>query len=209
MKVHLALLAGLLISTSASADVLATYTRQLPNSDVLTVSITDEKSSYPYCKGKEARAVTSSGGMEFKFARGCWSVPAKNFIAVEMYAYSDGREIAFPIKMDELKPTPEFDAMLNSPEPVAGVKVAPQITNTGSIQTEKPSLTDVFAAGSCVMVQQAMDDAKTKDEKAFAARLRASLAAGLKLKDEELNSYCFDMLAATKAIADAEEKSLQ
>ncbi len=201
MKTHLAALTGLLFSISANADVVATFTKQQANSDVLTVSIANEQSTNPHCRGKEARAVTSSGGMDFQLANGCWSVEGKDFISVEMYAYSDGREISFPIKMQDLQLTPKFAAMFASFNP----ELVRAVAATDSNDDDKPSITDAFAAGSCVMVQQALDDAKTQQEKAFAGKLRATLATSLQLREAELNDYCFKMLAATKALADAEE----
>lgn len=114
MLARIALIAGLLVSTAATAEVLGTFTHHGQNSDEIVVSITNDKPASPYCKGKAAESVIVSGGMEFKFATGCWGVIKHGVLYVEMYTYSDGREISFPILMSELQLTPKFEAKLES-----------------------------------------------------------------------------------------------
>lgn len=196
MKTYLAILAGVFISTSASADVVATASMQQSNSDVVTVYMTDQQSDHPSCRGKEASAVISYGSMESNLGRGCWSVDG-NFISVELYAYSDGREMSFPIPMEDLQVTPLFQETVNA-QPVAAVSPAP-IENGG------PVITDVFAAGSCAMVQKAVDDAVTQEERAFAGRQRADLAASLKVSDADLNGYCWEMMKNARFLVDTSE----
>ena len=114
MKAYLVLLAGVFISTIASADVVATARLQQSNSDVIVVSITNELPAGQYCAGLAASAVISSPTMDFNLGNGCWTFGGNDFISLELYANSDGREMSFPVGLGYLLTTPEFKVLLDA-----------------------------------------------------------------------------------------------
>lgn len=191
MKVRCALLVGLLISTSASAETLGTFTREQANSDKLTIVLNTEKSTHPYCRGKtEALSYTTDSGMRFRQARGCWSLPgADGRIPVHLYRYSDGSEIAAFIDRNELKLSPRAE---EAAQRVRAQTVADTDT-TGSLADAVASTPDkmsMYYAGVCEAMNLSAAYAQSPDQKEIVAKLRDAIAKTAEVEPGMVADYC-------------------
>lgn len=193
MRLRIALLAGLLISTSANAEVLGTFTRELANSDKQTIVLMTEKSTHPYCNGKtEALSFTSDSGMRFRQARGCWDLPGSNGqIPVHLYRYSDGSEIAAFIDRRELK----LSARAEESAQRQRAQVTPVVDakTTGSLADavqSTPDTASVYYAGVCEAMQLSAAYAKSADQKEIVAKLRDAIAQTAQVEPELVADYC-------------------
>ena len=199
MKLGFALLAGLLISTSANAGDIGVFAQQQANSDILTVVIADNISTHPYCKGQlEARAIMTWGGSDRGFARGCWRPSSdRKTVFVEMYAYSDGREISFPIKAADIKvidgfrlrgflTLPEQDAKPKS-ERTSAKSDADELYGAATSTRDDVSM---YYAGVCEAMRLAEANAQTPEQKKMADAIRDAIVKTTDTEAKLVDDYC-------------------
>jgi hypothetical protein len=212
MKVGFVLFAALMINGAAIAETMGTWTQEQNNSDILTVEFTDTVSTLPACHGElEALAHTSSLGEDFRLARGCWKTDQSyHFVAVDLYAYSDGREMNFPVQSADIKPRGDTSRMLsfltpsqqeidaNAADKQAAAKMGKE---TGKIITNTPRydlsfanmvqvVNEVKIAGECRALEDITILAKTKDQTDLITKLRASIAVENSISEPKLNDAC-------------------
>lgn len=192
MKLGFALLAGLLISTSANAEVMATWSREQANSDRIVVSITDELSSHPYCKGKkEVRATMEFGGMDRPFARGCWTMGAdQKYLSIDMYAYSDGRSMSFPIKTDELKLSQRVKDALKPHMDKARKSSQNDAEELYGAATSTRDDISMYYAGVCEAMRLAEANAQTPEQKKMADAIRDAIIKTTDTEARLVDDYC-------------------
>lgn len=197
MNMRFALLAGLLISTSASAETFGTFTREQRNSEVLTIVLRTEKSTHPECNGRrEAISFTTDRGMDFRQARGCWDLPTSSGrIPVHLFRYSDGSEIAAFIDRNDLKLSPRAEQSRQNMVQVTGsVKVAEkQNDSSGELSDaamSTPDTVSMYYAGVCEAMRLAEANAQTSEQKKMADAIRDAIIKTTDTEPKLVDEYC-------------------
>lgn len=197
MKLSFALLAGLLISTSASAETFGTFTREQRNSETLTIVLKTEKSTHPECNGRrEAISFTTDRGMDFRQARGCWDLPnSSGRIPVHLFRYSDGSEIAASIDRNDLKLSDRAEQSRQNMVQVTGsVQVADKRTISADEMSDAalstPDKISMYYAGVCEAMRLAEATAQTAEQKKMAEAIRDAIIKTTDTEAPLVDDYC-------------------
>lgn len=204
MASRLALLVLGMASFPLFAMNIGSFSQEQNNSDVMTITLTSADSTHPECKGhKEAVADIYDRRLQrsFPHARGCWFNERDGYIPVHLWTFSGGDEFTASIGLKDIEFTPEFKAAAGqNPQD----RKSPD--KTASIPTEQ-LIEDAVLFGSCAVMFHADEIAKTSQEKAFAAKLRAKIAEDGKIEPSEVDRQCRAAIERTvKSVkADAEK----
>lgn len=204
MKTITFFLATLLSSTAfANAEPIATWKTELPSSDLVTVQFTETVSTHPYCKGRlEATATLTTGGIERPYGRGCWepSLPYRKAVSVTLYSYSDGREMAFPVKADQIvedRAAPGRMSIFLTPaqqELDAYAKHGRVISADELPKATKPIFREVVGTarlfGPCDVFHDLSASAETSQEKTVVDGFRAQIAREKNIAPAEVDKAC-------------------
>lgn len=170
-----------------NAETVGQYAKALPSSEQLSVIFTDDDSSHPYCSGKkEVVSFTYSNGESFPLARGCWTVSEnKKYISVDMYAYSDGREISFPVNIEDVEQKSNYMTRLISSNPAEGK--SEEIFN--AMQSVRDDVS-IYYAGACDLMIHIKSNVKNKEQEAVLMDVRHALSKATDTEDSLLDDYC-------------------
>jgi|GEM_PF-4732370 len=209
MKVGFVLFAALMVNSAAIAETMGIWTQEQNNSDILTVEFTDAVSTLPACHGGlEALAHTSSLGEDFRLGRGCWKADQDHhFVAVDLYAYSDGHEMNFPVQNADIKPTGDPSRMLSFLTPSQQEIDADQESQgRPRFNLSFPDMMKVInfvkMSGECRTLEGMTALAKTKDENDMITKLRASIAKENSIPESKLDDVCTDSEKKTTSLSD-------
>lgn len=182
---------------------IGSFSQERNNSDVMTITLTSVDSTHPQCQGhKEAVADIYDRRLQrsFPHARGCWFSERDGYIPVHLWTFSGGDEFTASIGLDDLEFTPEFKAASDK-----NVQDRKPEDKAVSIPTEQ-LIEDAVLFGSCAVMFHADEIAKTPQEKALAAKLRAKIAEDGNVELAEVDLQCRMAIERTVKVVKADSE---
>ncbi|QXC36168.1 hypothetical protein [Aeromonas sp. FDAARGOS 1407] len=193
----MAMAMAIMIAPHASkAETLGVITKELANSDLFEVRLTDIPSTHPYCRNK-LEAVSdihdrNTGGV-FPHSRGCWEVADSGKISVDMWTFHGADEVSLSVSEEEINLTDLGKKAFK----INGQKAVVPPTNNQL----KANIGNVMLAGSCSAVWDAQNLAKSDNELDFIKRLKSSIASNGKFNVGNFDDVCRNAMGKTMAMA--------
>lgn len=195
MKVSAAIMVALTLAPlTTRSETLGVISKELANSDVMSVEITDTRSTHPYCGGKleaVAHVYDRNIGSSFPHSRGCWTA-ANGKVSADLWTYSGGDEVSIFADIGDIGLT-EFGKKALQ-QHIA--KPADKGTKIPPIDGElKSALGNSMIFGACGVVGEAQALAKSPDEINFLEKLKAAVATSGDFDVNELDTVCKEAIA--------------
>ena len=182
---------------------IGSFSQERNNSDVMTITLTSVDSTHPECRGhKEAVADIYDRRLQrsFPHARGCWFSERGGYIPVHLWTFSGGDEFTASISLNDIEFTPEFKSAADKYDQRS--KSSDKVVPTSTEQL----IEDAVLFGSCAVMFHADEIAKTSQEKAFAAKLRARIAENGKVEPANVDQQCRTAIERTVKIVNADSE---
>lgn len=186
---------AIMIAPHASkAETLGVISKELANSDVIEIQLTDTRSTHPYCSGKleaVAHLYDRNIGKAFPYSRGCWVVVDAK-VSADLWTYSGGDEVSILADIGEIGLTEYGEKALQQ----YFVQPTAQYTEMPTIDGElKSALGNSMIFGACSVVWEAQSLAKSPDEKDFLEKMKASVASSGGFSVNEFDRVCREAAA--------------